>query len=100
MDFAREGVLQVFVPEEESRTPIQAFIAKEKESTAVYYLLKNRQENFYLIPKWKKADYIVLAGDEASQLGLEKLGRELARIPDIQSTFAIPTDQTFHIDVE
>jgi Tfp pilus assembly PilM family ATPase len=100
MDFAREAMLQVFLPDQESRTPVQAFVAKEIETQAVYYLLKNRQENFYLIPKWKKADYIVLAGNEASQEGLEKLSRDLARIPDIQSTFAIPTDQTFHIDVE
>jgi hypothetical protein len=100
MDFVRDGMLQVFVPDQETRTPVQAFTAKDSETKSVYYLLKNRQENFYLIPKWKKADYIVLAGDEASQAGLEKLGKELSRIPDIQSTFAIPTDQTFHIDVE
>jgi hypothetical protein len=121
MDFSREGELKVFVPEESpaelfpigieargpktgspktSRVAVQAFIAKIPEGSGVYYLLKNRQENFYIIPKWKKADYIILAGDEISQAGLEKLGKNLSGLQNIQSTFAIPTDQTFHIDVE
>jgi hypothetical protein len=123
MDFARNGVLQVYVQEEApqdlfafggdtasrntkgtpvkaSRIEVQVFTAAVPESEGIYYLLKNRQENFTVIPKWKKADYIILAGDEASQAGLEKLGRNLSRIQNIQSTFAIPTDLTFHIDVE
>lgn len=123
MDFSRSGNLQVFIPEETpqdlfslgmeippqnskgnttkpSRVEIQTFIATEPEGNGIYYLLKNRQENFHVIPKWKKADYIILAGDEASQAGLEKLGQNLSRIQNIQSTFAIPTDLTFHIDVE
>jgi hypothetical protein len=100
MDFSREGILKIYLPENKDKTEIPAFIGHDEESKTVYYLLKNKQENFYVIPKWKKADYIVLAGDLASQAGLEKLGRELSRIQNIQSTFAIPTDQTFHIDVE
>lgn len=100
VDFVKDGKLIIHDPATKQKQEVECYIYKDVETATNFYLVKNRQEAFFIIPIYKQADYILLIQPPPKAKMIDDFKKRLSAIPIIQSTFAIPTDQLKHIDAE
>jgi hypothetical protein len=99
-DFAKNGKLIIHDFATKQKHETECFIYNDEEMHSTLYLVKNRQEAFFIQPIYKQADYILLMQPPPAAEYVSEIKNRLSAIPIIQSTFAIPNDQLKHIDAE
>jgi len=98
-DFDKSVNIACYDPAKNKRSPVHCYIHTDNETGQVLYLVKNRQEDFFLVPEMKKADFIFL--EPANQPGsLDKIKKNISNLFYIQSCFNIPVQNLKHIDAE
>ncbi|MDQ3071642.1 MAG: IPExxxVDY family protein [Bacteroidota bacterium] len=99
INFKREGKL-FFHSAGIKRIEISCFRYADEEMRTTLHLSRNRQESFFLLPKFKNADFIICVHEEGTTSLIEELKSSLAHLPNIQSTFVLPKEITKNISFE
>ena len=96
----KNALLHVHRQAEKITSDVNAYIYRPREMPCTLYIVKNRQDDFFVMPKLKQADFILLANPGPPEPYITDLKNALNSLPIIQSTFAIPNLQLANIDVE
>ncbi len=100
MDLKKDGKLIIHDNLTKQKQEAECYIYKDIEMLCTFFLVRNRQEAFFVQPIYKQADYILLMQPPPKASLIDDFKKRLSTISNIQSTFAIPTDQLKHIDAE
>lgn len=98
ISLSKNGVARIMRLEGLTNIPC-FFYCDEHHGTGIY-LLKNKQDDFIILPKYKIADYLLLIKNENEQDYLEEIRVTCQRISNIQSTFALPTELLNFIEID
>jgi len=99
LDFDKSVNIACFDPVKKKRTQVSCHIHQDLESGQELYLVKNRQESFFVVPEMKQADYLFL--EPANQPdSLKKIKNAISNVVYIQGCFIIPDQNLKHIDAE
>jgi hypothetical protein len=91
--------LFVYDPSKNKRQQLICFVHNYPGNIGKLYLVKNKQDGFYMLPTLKKMDYIVLEPEEQPDT-LKSLKTTLLKFSFIQSCFPIPEENLKYIDAE
>ncbi|RZJ98737.1 MAG: IPExxxVDY family protein [Flavobacterium sp.] len=100
IDFQKDAKLIIHDFLTKQKQEVECYIYKDAEMPCTFYLVKNRQEAFFIIPIYRQADYILLFQPPPNTKIVDDFKKRLSTLPIIQSTFAISNDQLKHIDAE
>jgi hypothetical protein len=99
IELEKTANINIYDPAKNKRSPVLCYIHKASGNADRFYFSKNRQENFFLIPEMKQADYIFLE-PSAQKNTMNEVKKLISDIPEVQSCFIIPTQNLKHIDAE
>jgi len=98
-ELEKTATLHIFDPAGQTRKEVPAFVHTNPENEYRTFLVKNRQESFFVVPEMKQADYIILQPfEQADTMNLIK--KLISDITAVQSCFAISAQNLKHIDAE
>ena len=83
--------------ESNDKNGFPAYIYHDDYQDIDFYIIKNKNENKYLLPQMKQADYLFLLKGKDIQQHIENIKRIFTSLPYIHSTFAIPNNYLTHL---
>ena len=99
LDFDKSVNIAFFDPGKKKRTPVSCYIHQDTENGQILYLVKNRQEGFFMVPEMKQADFLFLEPMNQTN-SLKKIKDAISNAFYIQGCFIIPDQNLKHIDAE
>jgi len=98
-EFDKSVNLAFYDPGKNKRNAVSCYIHNDPDSGLVLFLVKNKQEGFYMVPDMKEIDYLFL--EPINQVNnLDNIKNIISKLNTIQSCFAIPGQKLKHIDAE
>jgi hypothetical protein len=99
LDLDKSGNIFRYDPASNKSVPVPCYIHSEPENKGKLYFIRNRQDDFFLIPQMKQADYLFLEPTWQPDKLIE-IKKAILNISYIQSCFVIPVQNLKHIDAE
>ena len=99
LDFDKSVNIAFFDQAKKKRTSVSCHIHQDDENGQTLYLVKNRQEGFFMVPEMKQADYLFLEPTNQPD-SLKKIKNAISNVSYIQGCFSIPDQNLKHIDAE
>lgn len=99
-DFKKNKELNFFNKSENTRFLVPCFHHYDALSLSNFYLVKNRQEFFFINDKYKKADYFFIFTSAELDKVYENCFQQLNTVPIIQSTFEVASEILKNIEID
>jgi hypothetical protein len=99
LELERSANITVFDTASKKSYEVLCYYYNDKEQGARLYFVKNRQEQFIIIPQYKQADYFFLL-QSLHKSYYDTFKKSLTELKSIQSVFPIPDQNITNIDAE
>ncbi len=98
-DFDKSVNIAFYDPAKNQRKAVSCYIHNDTDAGDVLYLVKNKQEGFFMVPDMREVDFIFLEPLNQDD-SLNTIKNRISKLDIVQSCFVIPGPKLKHIDAE
>ena len=96
----KSAIIRQFDPKNKQLSEFQGYIYNDKENGIRYYVVNNKEEGKYLIPKLKQVDFVFMLEGLGAEDKIQDCISSLGTIPQVQKVFPIDNEHLKNIVLE